>query len=1758
MRAPFAPGGHTMHRLTGILTLLALPALAQDFDTANRHLQERSDSRACDGFTAFLKASPSSPLAREASAKKAAACFAAGRGNSAELRALATTGEKDFARAFAAFTLFERGGEGELAAVTALLKQAAAGDGRTAREARALCTRAGFVEMERRAYDLPRLEAAAQLVLEFADSEADRARAKLLRSTRRLQFGGAGTATAEKELTAVGAGATEWADDAVFTLAERRENEGQYEAALTLYDSIVSRFSEVTSNRHANARERAGELRRASLSISIPTHDVPGVTQAAQLAWRNVASARWTLRKVDPLAARAGDFPDEAGDLAAFDRGVVKTWTTALEVPTRHAPGSKRFELAALEPGAYVLEVEAEGQRARDWFLVTQTAVLTKSDARSVLVYVADVETGEAKAGADVALFIARNDGQNERRSEKTGPDGIARFDVKAAEASMIAWARSGSSVACATAGNVWRSSRSRERLAYVMTDRPLYQPGETVGFKVFLRSREGGASTPLPNTTVKLLVSDPTGKQVAEPTLTTNAFGTAHVTLPLPKSAPLGAWSAYVRSDDEGFHQPGQSFRVEEFKPPEYSVSVEPLGASTPGQPVKARVKAAFYSGGPVANAQGRAIVSLTPWTHRFGPWPDATLEEDDERAAYEGRHRGYHRGPVSLGQHTLTFKTGADGTADLELPAAPPEQLGVQYQVQIFLTDASRREVTGSGTLRVTTAPYFVDARTTRLLYRPGEKVTVELRGEDANGRAASPDVVVRLSRMAEDGTARRVGETRTKLKDGAGRVVLDADAIGMARVEVLDAADASDRVLASSDFWLTSDTRPAPPPGSGLQLLVDSAPLRAGSSVRVLVAAPRPGGHVLLTLESDVLHEARVVELQGRARFVELPVRAELSPNAWLAAARFDDGRALTQQRAVRVAGGDAELDVRVDFGQRAAQPGSPVRPTVSATGAAPGTPTEVSFSVVDEALFAIEPEHTNFLPFFRRSQRQLAVRTSFSHAQRAYRVKRPVQESPPEPLTAGSTSETSGGARKKLANFGAAPGSGTEGEASAERASAAAPRSESKLRMRGEPDEGAEAPVAARSDFASSAGWFPALTSKTGATLVQPVSLKDSLTSWKAIATVVTTGPHLGQGAGRIRTSKPLMVRLQAPRFFIEGDEVTLSAVVESHLPAAADVEVVLAASGFKPLSDARRVVRVAPEQVVRVDAKFKVVALGERLIRAQVKGGGSADAMEWTLPAFVHGSAQRQAFAGRLGDRFGFEFELPEKRKPALTRVELTFSPSLLSVMFDGLPSLAQYPYGCVEQTLSRFVPATIARRAVTDLRLPAARVPKDLDDMVQKGLARLSEFQHSDGGWGWWREDDTNDWMTAYVVYALSLAREAGVAVDAAVVLRGRDALTRRLGAALNVPETHAFMVYALATTGGAPKPALDAVYQRRTTLTPRARAQLALSLLAAKDPRARVAVENLDDVVKVATERKDAMVGDATTAWSTSAAIEATAFTLMAYTRFEPTSPLIGPLTDFLVLRRNGGLWRTTRDTAFAIYALSDLARREDAPDSAGTFVVSVNGREIRRVRYASGGLDLTAPLVLGDADLQPGQNVVTVTRDGRGTGYFAATVDVFNMNDFIRGVGGDVKVKRTYTLLGRPSADQVQAPTEYGMPVESGVRVRVDLELTATKAVEFVMVEDLKPAGFEAVEQRSGRQVCNFACAHAELRTDRVAMFLPSLPVGTTKLSYELRAEVPGRFAALPARFEAMYAPELQATADEMRFEVRDAPEAGVAVTP
>ena len=128
------------------------------------------------------------------------------------------------------------------------------------------------------------------------------------------------------------------------------------------------------------------------------------------------------------------------------------------------------------------------------------------------------------------------------------------------------------------------------------------------------------------------------------------------------------------------------------------------------------------------------------------------------------------------------------------------------------------------------------------------------------------------------------------------------------------------------------------------------------------------------------------------------------------------------------------------------------------------------------------------------------------------------------------------------------------------------------------------------------------------------------------------------------------------------------------------------------------------------------------------------------------------------------------------------------TPSLAVTMLDALPYLIDYPYGCTEQTMSRFLPAVITAKTLRDLGLQpedvmsrvfggietnaaAATHPKgkkdlaELDEMTKAGLERLYDFQHGDGGWGWWKQGDSDHWMTAYVVWGLSLARDAGIKV---------------------------------------------------------------------------------------------------------------------------------------------------------------------------------------------------------------------------------------------------------------------------------------------------------------------------------------------------------------------------------------------------------
>src|SRR5579885_3512396 len=95
--------------------------------------------------------------------------------------------------------------------------------------------------------------------------------------------------------------------------------------------------------------------------------------------------------------------------------------------------------------------------------------------------------------------------------------------------------------------------------------------------------------------------------------------------------------------------------------------------------------------------------------------------------------------------------------------------------------------------------------------------------------------------------------------------------------------------------------------------------------------------------------------------------------------------------------------------------------------------------------------------------------------------------------------------------------------------------------------------------------------------------------------------------------------------------------------------------------------------------------------------------------------------------------------------------------------------------------MSSFLPNVIVAETLNKLNLSSRIDQNDLKSKVDAGFARLADFQHEDGGWGWWKEDDSMVFMTAYVVSGLAQAKSAGYEIKDDALDRGKQFLHSQL-----------------------------------------------------------------------------------------------------------------------------------------------------------------------------------------------------------------------------------------------------------------------------------------------------------------------------------------------------------------------------------------
>ena len=152
----------------------------------------------------------------------------------------------------------------------------------------------------------------------------------------------------------------------------------------------------------------------------------------------------------------------------------------------------------------------------------------------------------------------------------------------------------------------------------YTITDRPVYRPGSPVRFKFWVArarydqpdaSEFAGKSSPSRS---RIPRGTRSSRRTSRPT--PSAASTAR------SSCPPTRRSGSIRSSSP--NRGGGSFRVEEYKKPEFEVNVE--APKTPvmlGEKVSATIKAKYYFGGPVAEAKVKYKITRTTADARWYP---------------------------------------------------------------------------------------------------------------------------------------------------------------------------------------------------------------------------------------------------------------------------------------------------------------------------------------------------------------------------------------------------------------------------------------------------------------------------------------------------------------------------------------------------------------------------------------------------------------------------------------------------------------------------------------------------------------------------------------------------------------------------------------------------------------------------------------------------------------------------------------------------------------------------------------------------------------------------------------------------------------------------------------------------------------------------------------------------------------------------------------------------------------------------------
>ncbi|MEM9493672.1 MAG: alpha-2-macroglobulin family protein, partial [Myxococcota bacterium] len=320
--------------------------------------------------------------------------------------------------------------------------------------------------------------------------------------------------------------------------------------------------------------------------------------------------------------------------------------------------------------------------------------------------------------------------------------------------------------------------------------------------------------------------------------------------------------------------------------------------------------------------------------------------------------------------------------------------------------------------------------------------------------------------------------------------------------------------------------------------------------------------------------------------------------------------------------------------------------------------------------------------------------------------------------------------------------------------------------------GDPDMGGDAgggpDDSVRSNFVSSAFWAPSLVTDASGEVRFTFKAPDNLTAFRMMAVAADIGSRFGSGEQRFTVKKPLLAKPILPRFVNSGDRARVGVVVHNYTGAAGTATVTATAKGAYVHKGSREV-ELAADGSARVAFSIKAGKRKNATFEFAVAMGEHRDALRLDVPVNRPLTIDKKLVAAGVAGRDGKEtITIPVSWDDTVvasrSRLSISVDRTGLAELEPGLRYLIEYPYGCLEQTLSRLIPMTKVEDLATSLDIKELKGPK-LAGFIRAGVAKVAKHQHSNGHFSLWPSGTTYPHLTVYALHGLAEARRAEIRV---------------------------------------------------------------------------------------------------------------------------------------------------------------------------------------------------------------------------------------------------------------------------------------------------------------------------------------------------------------------------------------------------------